>query len=231
MDAAYLAELRAMVAEYGFLDMKEKKPGLLSRLLTADVRDAPRYSLELRWPGADGDGDSLWLNYHPTGAAEVEALMRGVAASLQGQLPEPKGAAHEIVYLSLDGNNPMAGHGYSYTLRVDDDDHRTLFSCDNYYDYAKKKIVLRDIAVDLSQMERLREIAAEHELVRVLRDEPDQPETRPDAPQYSLRIYLEEDAEGISPHYYVHYHPPGAEELLALFEEIANAYEELPTSD
>ena len=240
VDAKYMDELRVLVDEYGFLNMKYKKPGILASIFARDVRDAPSYRLELGWPrdieGRTSREDSLYLNYFPTGASEVEALMRGIAASVKGGTyrtdagisGDMPNAQEDIAYLSMDYNHAMAGYGYSYTLE-EGENGTTLFSCDNFYDYSKKKVRLDRIAVDQTTMDRLREIAAEHELVRVLREEPDQAETRPDAPQYSMRIYLQEDAEGNTPHYYVHYYPPGADELLVLFEELARAYEDIPT--
>lgn len=226
VDARYMAGLREIVAEQGFLKMRAKEPRVF-------IRDAEKYALELRWPTTKGGRavtDSLRMTGYSrvTGADALEAYLRGIAAALIGEPDQADVAlqenrAAEIVYLSLACNHAMAGYGYNYSLEEDYDDGRILFSCDNFYDYGKKEVRLDSIAVDKSAMERLREIAAVHEFAKVLNSEPGEADTRPDAPQYSIRIYRRHYSE-----LYGYYHPPGAEELLAFFEEIAKAYEDIP---
>ena len=75
-------ELRAQAAEYGFLNMKYKEPGLFDR----QISDAPSYSLELGWPITKGEriySDYLYLNYHPTGTDEVKALFHDIAKQFE----------------------------------------------------------------------------------------------------------------------------------------------------
>ncbi len=84
VDAKHMDELREQVKEYGFLKMKYKEPSILAM----DVRDAPTYRLELGWP-RDIEGksreNSLYLNYFPTGASEVEEILREIAADYKAK--------------------------------------------------------------------------------------------------------------------------------------------------
>ena len=215
VDARYMAELREIVAEHGFLTMKPKEPRVF-------VHDAEIYALELHWPTTKGGRtitESLRMTGYSrvTGADVVEEYLRGLAATLIGEPDQTDVAlwenrAAEIVYLSLACNNAMAGYGYNYWLKENDEDGRILFSCENFYDYGQKEVRLDSIAVDQSAMERLRKIAAEHDLVKVLNSKPGEADTLPDAPQYSIRIYRRHYSE-----LYGYYHPPGAEELTGVF--------------
>ncbi len=82
VEAGYMDELRALAAEYGFLNMKYKEPGLFDR----QISDAPSYTLELGWPIIKNDrtySDYLYLNYHPTGSDEVKTLFQELAKQFE----------------------------------------------------------------------------------------------------------------------------------------------------
>ncbi len=83
VDAEYMAKMREMVEEHGFLDMKPKEPKVF-------VHDAQIYALELQWPvqkrGRTVSESLRMTGYSPvSGADDVEKFLREIAAALQGE--------------------------------------------------------------------------------------------------------------------------------------------------
>jgi hypothetical protein len=145
VDPQYMRRLRDMAKRHGFTRMREKD---LSK--RPFVHDAPMYEMAMYWP----DNKRLRLNYWPA-HAELERFFWEIADTLVNRPGAPEG----LSALYYDYAHVQDFERFNFSLRTEKG--KFLFSA-RYFTENRDKVVMHNVPVQPSHMQKLREIVRTH---------------------------------------------------------------------
>ena len=145
VDPEYMRRLRDMAKRHGFAQMRAKDPSK-----QPFIHDAPMYEMTMYWPG----NKRLRLNYWPA-HNELERFfweITGVCVNKPGPPEELSALYYDYAHTNQDAS-------FNFALRAEGG--KLLFSA-RFFTKNQDKVVLCDVSVQPSHMQKLREIVRAH---------------------------------------------------------------------